>query len=115
GDAWCVDPRARPEHAAAAPHRRNGVRADRRGDASEGDRRAGRGTRSGRRRVQGLRGRRRRYRARTACHHRRAFGFDGRDHRGAQGGERVVTYGAYGVEDSVKVTTTAAKAKTPPE
>jgi len=28
---------------------------------------------------------------------------------GLKGGERVVTYGAYGVEDSVKVTTTAAK------
>ncbi|HET9012761.1 MAG TPA: hypothetical protein VFN38_13140, partial [Gemmatimonadaceae bacterium] len=28
---------------------------------------------------------------------------------GLKGGERIVTYGAYGVEDSVKVTTTAAK------
>ncbi|HTK52495.1 MAG TPA: efflux RND transporter periplasmic adaptor subunit [Gemmatimonadaceae bacterium] len=35
---------------------------------------------------------------------------------GLKGGERVVTYGAYGVEDSVKVTTaSAAKAKTPAE
>ena len=35
---------------------------------------------------------------------------------GLKGGERVVTYGAYGVEDSVKVTTApAAKSKTPAE
>jgi hypothetical protein len=35
---------------------------------------------------------------------------------GLKVGERVVTYGAYGVEDSVKVTTaSAAKAKTPAE
>ena len=35
---------------------------------------------------------------------------------GLKGGERVVTYGAYGVEDSVKVTTAPpAKSKTPPE
>ncbi len=35
---------------------------------------------------------------------------------GLKGGERVVTYGAYGVEDSVKVATTPpAKSKTPPE
>lgn len=35
---------------------------------------------------------------------------------GLKGGERVVTYGAYGVEDSVKVSTApAAKSKTPPE
>lgn len=34
---------------------------------------------------------------------------------GLKGGERVVTYGAYGVEDSVKVTTTPASKKTPDE
>jgi RND family efflux transporter MFP subunit len=35
---------------------------------------------------------------------------------GLKGGERVVTYGAYGVEDSVKVTTgSAPKGKAPPE
>ena len=35
---------------------------------------------------------------------------------GLKGGERIVTYGAYGVEDSVKVTTgSAPKAKTPAE
>jgi multidrug efflux pump subunit AcrA (membrane-fusion protein) len=35
---------------------------------------------------------------------------------GLKGGERVVTYGAYGVEDSVKVTTApASKGKAPAE
>ena len=35
---------------------------------------------------------------------------------GLKGGERVVTYGAYGVEDSVKVTTgSAPKGKAPAE
>jgi RND family efflux transporter MFP subunit len=34
---------------------------------------------------------------------------------GLKGGERVVTYGAYGVEDSVKVTTAPATKKTPDE
>jgi multidrug efflux pump subunit AcrA (membrane-fusion protein) len=99
--------RASTEHDASVAHRRDAVRAYRRRHACEGARGSARGTRARWGRIQGVRRGFGEHRARAARDRRRAQRLDGGDPHRTRGGQRVVTYGAYGVDDSVKVTTAA--------
>ncbi len=80
--------------------------------ASVGDRGAARGARAGGRRVSRLRRRRERRRARTRSEGRRQDEHHApRSLEGLKAGERIVTMGAYGVQDSSKVVPPTAEGR----